>query len=195
MTTFTDPTQPNDLIEWRTARCVYGLPCSWIQQLGDPDVIVPHPHDPLRYRLLYSRRRVEDFIDSRREEYLKMLVSKARESRQNDLRLCQQADALIAWAKSVEITIEPLPSSLFRLKLETKHFFETTGVGFRMSDNAIVAHIRHGKTNYHKLLSHLRNSMPGATTAYLIIRHRANVLIQRRIHQHYQREISGADHE
>jgi hypothetical protein len=107
----------------------------------------------------------------------------------------QQADALIAWAKSVEITIEPLPSSLFRLKLETKHFFETTGVGFRMSDNAIVAHIRHGKTNYHKLLSHLRNSMPGATTAYLIIRHRANVLIQRRIHQHYQREISGADHE
>lgn len=196
MTTVATSTQPLDLIEWKIVRCVYGLPCSWIQELGAPDGIAPHPHDPLRYRLFYSRNRVEGFIDCRREEYLRMLVTRARESRQNELSLCGQANALIAWARTVEITIKSLPSSMASLKLETQHFFETKGSGdFRMSDNAIVAHIRHGRTNYNQLISRLKSRMPGATTAYLIIRHRTNALIRCQMHQRYQKRTSGADHE
>lgn len=198
MTTFTRPAQVKDLaefVEWRIVRRVYGLPCAWIQALGEPDIITPHPYDPLRYRLFYSRQRVEDFIDSRREEYLNMLIARARESRQNDLCLCRQANALIAWARTVEITLQPLPASMANLKLETQRFFKINGDDFRMTDRAIVAHIRHGRTNYHELLSRLRSRMPGATTAYLIIRRRANALIRRQMDQHYQQRPSGADHE
>ena len=64
-----------------------------------------------------------------------------------------------------------------------------------MSDNAIVAHIRHGRTNYNQLVSRLKSRMPGATTAYLIIRHRTNGLIRCQMYQRYQKRTSGADHE
>lgn len=198
MTTFTRSAQVKNLaefVEWRSIRGVYGLLCAWIQALGEPDIITPHPYDPLRYRLFYSRQRVEDFIDSRREEYLTMLITRARESRQSDLCLCRQANALIAWASSVAITLQPLPASMADLKFETQRFLKINGDDFRLSDRAIVAHIRHGRTNYHELLSRLRSRMPGATTAYLIIRHRANVLIRRRMDQHYQQRTSGANHE
>jgi hypothetical protein len=46
-----------------------------------------------------------------------------------------------------------------------------------MSDNAIVVHSRYRITSYPELPGHLGNERPGATTVYLVIRHRANALI------------------
>jgi len=186
---------PPDLIDWKTIRCVYGLPCSWIQRLGDPDVITAHPHDPLRYCLFYSRRRVEGFIDRQRVDYLKMLVAGARESRPNDQHRCQQVEAIINWARGVEINVSPLPACPSELKQEIERYhLETNSGNFKMCEAALIAHVRHSRTNYPELLGQLKNRMAGATPAYLIIRHRINKLILRSMSQQYRQEILGGGH-
>jgi hypothetical protein len=76
----------------------------------------------------------------------------------------------------VSISIKPLPA-LAQLRQETEAFFRGNGRTFRMSKKAIVAYIRHNRTNYHQLLTH----MPGATVAYLILRGRVNQKIRAKL--------------
>jgi hypothetical protein len=171
--------QSDEFVNWQTLRSVYALPCSWIEALGDPDVIEPHPYDPQRYKVRYCRKRVEAFIDSRKQAYLRMLLERAKTTGKN--RQASELEQQIAWAKTVKINIEPLPA-LAQLRREAKASFQAgqngNGKNFWMSDKALMAHIRHNKTNYHQLLAHLQKNVPGATVAYLIIRRRVNQKIR-----------------
>ena len=58
------------------------------------------------------------------------------------------------------------------------------GQDFILTDKAIVAHVRHTHTNYHRLLARL-NRAPDTTVAYLILKQRVNRVIRDSLRQQY----------
>ncbi len=187
MITTHSPTE--DYINHATLRHVYALPPSWIRQLGQPDKVEVHPRDPTKTVTLYARRRVEEFIEERRVAYLRMLVARATRLRPATAGTCRQAQHLLAWARTVDITVNPLPDTLTQLKQETKTSFLSRQAGgscqnFVLTGKAIVAHVRHTHTNYHQLLARLKRA-PGTTVAYLILKRRVNRAIRDRLRQQY----------
>jgi hypothetical protein len=185
MITTYSPTE--DYIYHSTLRQVYALPPNWIRQLGQPDKVESHPRDSTRKITLYTRQRVEDFIEERRAAYLRMLVARAKRFRLATAETCRQAQQLLAWARTVDITVGPLPDPPARLKQETKASFLRAGIpgqDFILTGKAIVAHVRHTNTNYHRLLARL-NRAPGTTVAYLILKQRVNRAIRDRLRQQY----------
>lgn len=193
----------DDLIYHSTLRHVYGLSPAWIRRLGQPDRLHPHPRDPAKKVSLYSRRRVEAYLEAHRMEYLRMLVARAKRSGQTAAETCRRAQALMAWAKTVEITAGPLPDTLAQLTQEARASFlsyqATAGFGpqgrgqgdgaqpeddFKISNRAILAHLRHTNTNYPELLGRLTRA-PGTTLAYLILKRRVNRKLSSLLRQQY----------
>lgn len=170
-----------------TLRHVYALPPDWIRQLGRPDKVEVHPRDPTKTVTLYTRRRVENFIEVRRTAYLKMLLARAKRFKQAAAEICRQAQQQMAWAGTVNITVGPLPDRLTRLKQETEASFLRAGISgqdFMLTDKAIVAHVRNTHTNYHRLLARLKRT-PATTVAYLILKRRVNRAVRERLRQQY----------
>ncbi len=170
-------------------RHVYGLPSSWLRQLGRPDQIEPHPRDPGKTIALYHRRRVEAFIDARQPAYLHMLIRRAKQHRRHTAENCRQVYNLIAWARTVEIVVATLPRTMAQLERETTASFLLNCAGqngdrFVLTPKAMVAHVRHTCTNYHQLLDRLQCS-PGATVAYLILKRRVNRTVRERMQRQY----------
>jgi len=189
----------DDLIYHSTLRHVYGLSPAWIRRLGQPDRLHPHPRDPAKKVSLYSRRRVEAYLEAHQAAYLRMLVARAKRSGQAAAETCRQAQTLMAWAKTVEITAGPLPDTLAQLTQEARASFlsyqATAGFGpqgdgarpeddFKISARAILAHLRHTNTNYPELLGRLTRA-PGTTLAYLILKRRVNRKLSSLLRQQY----------
>lgn len=185
MITTHSPTE--EYINHSTLRHVYALPPGWIRQLGQPDKVEVHPRDPTKTVTLYARRRVEAFIGERRAAYLRMLVARAKRFRPATAGTCRQAQQLMAWARTVDITVGPLPGTLTRLEQETEASFLRAGISgqeFILTGKAIVAHVRHTHTNYHQLLARLQRA-PGTMVAYLILKRRVNRAVWDRLRQQY----------
>jgi len=172
-----------------TLRDIYALPANWIRQLGQPDKVEVHPRDPAKMVTLYARRRVEDFIEERRAAYLRRLGARPKRLRPTTAETCRQAQHLLAWARTVDITVGPLPDTLTRLKQETEASFLGRRDGascqnFVLTDKAIVAQVRHTHTNYHWLLARLKRA-PGTMVAYLILKRRVTRVVRTRLRQQY----------
>jgi hypothetical protein len=183
------PAANNEYIPCAAVRHIYGLPLTWIWQLGRPDQIKSHPRDPTKTVSLYARQRVEAFIEARQLAYLHMLVARARKSRPQQAKSCRQVQELIAWARTVEVVISTLPASVTQLKQETEASFLTqldhgNGQKFVLSEKAMVAYLRHTCTNYHQLLARLRRD-PGTTVVYLILKRRVNQALRKRLQRRY----------
>ena len=176
-----------------TVRRIYGLPPTWIRQLGRPDQIKPDPRRPTTAIALYSRRRVEAFLEARQAACLRMLVAQARRHCRQQLEACRQAQALITWARTVEIVVAALPETMNELKQETAasflaRFDHSSGCSFVLTEKAVVAHLRHNHTNYHRLLARLRRGS-GSPVAYLILKRRVNQAVRSKVRQQYGAEL------
>lgn len=185
----TTPAANDEVIPRTIVRHVYGLPPSWIRQLGRPDQIKPQPHGDNNPIALYSRWRVEALIEARQSAYLQMLIRQAKRHRRHRSETCRQAHDLIAWARTVEIVVAALPQTVAQLEQETTASFLLNCAGqngdpFVLTPKAMVAHVRHTCTNYHQLLDRLQCS-PGTTVAYLILKRRVNRVVRERLRQQY----------
>ena len=183
------PAANDEVIPRTIVRHVYGLPLSWIRQLGRPDQIKPHPRHLGKTIALYSRWRVEALIEARQPAYLQMLISRAKQYRRHTAETCRQAHDLIAWARTVEIVVATLPRTVAQLAQETIASFRLNCAGehgdpFVLTPKAMVAHVRHTGTNYHQLLDRLQCS-PGTTVAYLILKRRVNQAVRETLRQQY----------
>jgi hypothetical protein len=163
-----------DLIYKSTVKQTYGLSDGWIARIGEPDKIVQNPH----YRsgmqaYLYSRARVEAFIEAHQEEYDAYQVKRAKRSARMSAVAQEKREKLLQWARAAQITVEPLSVSWKKL-LEVVLF---NGYqwhdDFTLSPNAVLAHVRHNQTNYHELLAQIE-SQTGCNEAYPIIRERVD---------------------
>ena len=192
----TTPAANDEVIPRTIVRYVYGLPPSWIRQLGRPDQVKPHPRPPGKTIALYSRWRVEALIETRQPAYLQMLISRANQYRRHTAETCRQAHDLIAWARTVEIVVTPLPQTVAQLEQETKasflvHCAGENGDPFVLTPKAMLAHVRHICTNYHQLLNRLQRG-PGATVAYLILKRRVNQAVRETLRQQYGAALAEA---
>lgn len=184
MTQATEPKRKPDLIYKTTLKKTYGLPDSWIKQLGDPDKVIPNPHHRATKSYLYLRARVEVFIDDHQAEYDAMLMKRAERSARGKRVASRRAHELAVWARLVEIQIEDLPS--LRCMEEQAaadfvafHAFERNDFDaqFIPSRRAIESHVRHARTNYEGLLQELEGK-PGCHEAYLIVRSRVDEAVR-----------------
>lgn len=190
----TSATSPIEYLPRATVRRIYGLPSTWIRQLGRPDRIKPHPRDPARTISLYQRRRVETFLEARQPAYLRMLVARARRHYRQRLQTYRRAQALITWARTVEIVVAALPQTVIELKQETAasflaRFDHGSGHNFVLTEKAVVAHLRHNCTNYHRLLARLKHRS-GSTVAYLILKRRVNQAVRDKLRQRYGAKLA-----
>lgn len=190
------PVANDEVIPRTIVRHVYGLPPSWIRQLGRPDQIKPHPRGPGKTIALYSRWRVEALIEARQPAYLQMLISRAKQYRRHTAENCRQVNDLIAWARTVEIVVATLPQTMAQLAQETTASFLLNCAGdhgdpFVLTPKAMMAHTRHTCTNYHQLLNRLQRG-PGATVAYLILKRRVNQAVREKLRQQYGAALTEA---
>src|SRR5487761_2266576 len=56
----------------------YELNQRWIDQIGEPDLVVANPHYPRKLAFLYSTKRIEDFLEMHDSEYRDYLDKKHR---------------------------------------------------------------------------------------------------------------------
>ncbi|MBA3533180.1 MAG: DUF2293 domain-containing protein [Ardenticatenales bacterium] len=181
-----------DYIYKTTIKETYGLPESWIALLGEPDKVVPNPHRRSQKSKLYLRARVEALIESRRAEYEKLLERRAARSQIAQRVMAERSQALVAWAETVEIRVAPLPEKKQTLEAAARIEFENFRINERgdfwaeliMSRNALIAHVRHNYTNYHRLLSQMEGK-PGIGMAYQIVRERINTAVEQRFRALY----------
>ena len=174
---------------------MYGLPDSWIARLGEPDKLVPNPHYRSRTASLYLRMRVEQFLDDNKQEYLAWLEQRKKLSARMEQVAKKRAASLIEWAISVPLRwTAKLPKNyqaLERLVEDAFYAFQYErgryDADFSPSRNAIIAHLRHATTNYEQLLGEL-SGKPGSVEAYLIIKERANIFVQSRLIDKYEKE-------
>lgn len=190
------PVANDEVIPRTIVRHVYGLPPSWIRQLGRPDQIKPHPRHLGKTIALYSRCRVEALIEARQPAYLQMLIRRAKQYRRYTAETCRQAHDLIAWARTVEIVVAALPQTVAQLEQETTASFLLNCAGengdpFVLTPKAMVAHVRHTCTNYHQLLNRLQRG-PGTTVAYLILKRRVNQVVRKTLRQQYGTSLAEA---
>jgi hypothetical protein len=179
-----------------TVRRIYGLPPTWIRRLGRPDQIDSDLRRSTTTIALYSRGRVEAFLEAHQAAYLRMLVAQARRHCRRRLEACRQAQAFITWARTVEIVVAALPETMTELKQETVASFLTrSGYSpdqcFVLTEKAVVAHLRHHCTNYHRLLARLKHR-PGSKVAYLILKRRVNQAVRHKLRQQYGAKLAEA---
>lgn len=169
----------------------YGLPDSWITRLGDPDKMVPNPHyktGSISY--LYLRSRVEAFIEEHQEQYRILLERRSRQRQASKSAAARRASDLVKWAESVTIQVGNLPATLDELYDLAEVSFYTRLPEWRSDDvfyrapGAIVAHVRHGHSNYEGLLGSIEGK-PGCAEAYQIIKDRVNRLIDETLKKIY----------
>jgi hypothetical protein len=172
-----------DYIYKSTIKETYGLTDSWIKRLGEPDRVVPNPHYRSKNSYLYARARVEAYIEEHQAEYNALLAGRAKRSERAKKAADHRANEMIEWASRVRIEIDRLPrrDRLERQAEETFYEFRSAERGdydatFTPTDNAIIAHVRHTRTNYEYLLSQIEGK-PGCHEAYLIIRERVDTEI------------------
>lgn len=168
-----------------TLKTTYNLPDSWITRLGPPDQTVPNPHyksGPLAS--LYSRCRVEEFIEANRAEYDQMIAKRAERQTRVKAVIGKRAAELLAWANEAEVkVIGNLPENLEELEqwaavnfyafvLERRHYEE-----FEPSYGRLIAYLRHVHTNYERLLGKIEGK-PGCGMAYSVIKQRCNEVVE-----------------
>lgn len=171
--------EPVDYISIPNIKHIYGFTSAWIRRLGRPRKL-GHSN-----AYGFPRAKVESYIETHQAEYLCMLLGRAKQSKEVNDAHNQAAQELIAWARTVEITITEFPETIETLKARTQESFLTySSEEFRMSLKAIICHLRHQHTNYHALLQQLERK-PAAIIAYLIIKGRANRLLKDRLASRY----------
>lgn len=168
-----------------TLKSTYGLTDSWIKKLGAPDKTVPNPYyssgPPAS---LYQIKRVEDFIDTHREAWLKLQELRVKRQKVGHAIADKKYQQTIEWAEMIPIETfrEWLPKN--EKKLERAILDQHTDFliirnrdnqPFTMTDNAKIAYLRHNHTNYEALLSELVGRV-GTADAYIIIRSRCDEL-------------------
>ena len=178
-------TSHGDYIYKTTLRRLYGLSDAWIRRLGAPDKTCPNPH----YKTgpaaqLYSRARVEAFIEANQAEYEKFLQGRQIRSDRMKVIAWAMAKELMEWAEKVEIEIKPLPLLAdLEAAAEQDFYLYNWGNGRDLdwypSPGAIVAYVRHNLSNYHELLASL-DGKPGGREAYAVLRNRVNQVIYER---------------
>jgi len=158
-----------------TLKKVYGLTDKLIRQLGSPDKIVPNPH----YRgaapsSLYLIERVEEWIENHPGE---MNSAMARSRAMKDIAEIRRLETL-AWANSVSVIVNEFEE---RKELEKQTLNAAWHQeDFILTENAIIAFVRHNRTNYHDLLATL-SGLIGCAEAYVIIKRRVNDEITKRL--------------
>ena len=192
----TTPAANDEVIPRTIVRHVYGLPPSWIRQLGRPDQIKLQLHGDGKPLALYRRQRVEAFIDARQPAYLQMLIRQAKRHHRDRSETCRQAHDRIAWARTVAIVVAALPQTVAQFEQETTASFRLHCAGqngdpFVLTPKAMVAHVRHTCTNYHQLLNRLQHG-PGATVAYLILKRRVSQAVREKLRQQYGAALAEA---
>ena len=192
----TTPAANDEVIPRTIVRHVYGLPPSWIRQLGRPDQIKLQLYGDGKPIALYRRQRVEAFIDARQPAYLQMLIRQAKRHHRDRSETCRQAHDLIAWARTVAIVVAALPQTVAQFEQEITTTFRLHCAGengdpFVLTPKAMVAHVRHTCTNYHQLLNRLQRG-PGATVAYLILKRRVNQVVRETLRQQYGAALAEA---
>jgi hypothetical protein len=181
-----------DYIYKTTIKETYGLTDSWIKRMGEPDKTVPNPYYSSRKSYLYLRVRVEAFIDEHQDEYKKLLEGRAKRSARAKAIANQRESKLLHWARTVRINIGRLPKQLDTLTRRVEasfrdfRLFERDDVDarFTISANAVIAYVRHERTNYESLLGEI-SSKPGCNQAYIIIRDRVDDAIEKRLASQY----------
>ncbi len=168
-----------------TLKEVYGLTDAMIGELGAPDKTMPNPH----YRsgpasALYLVARVEAWIDANRERWEAAQQKRAQRSATSNAAAGRKRAELVAWAEGAQIAVQTLPDrrTLEALTVQQGDAFLVQrgryGEGFTLSENAVIAFIRHNLTNYEALLSELAGKIGGAD-AYVILRERVDAEIGR----------------
>lgn len=165
-----------------TLRDVYGMTDRMIDELGEPDKRVKNPHyrsGPLSK--LYSIERVEEWCDAHREELDR--AHQARAKRQESVKKANETkyNAIIEWAKTVEITLDPPASYEAAWDAVTEHYAFRAWDNDRYRDDAVtyggvLAYMRHELTNYDHLLRQISGKV-GTHEAYAIIRERVDDLV------------------
>lgn len=173
-----------------TLKKTYGLTDSWIKRLGEPDKVVPNPH----YRngppsSLYRRTRVEEFIEANQEEYDKLQAKRAKLRAASQRVADKKRQETLSWAESVGIELleDKLPKTyngLCRACEEKFLTFIPFSADFSLTNNAIVAYIRHNFTNYEALLSQAEGRT-GVGEAYWVIKARVNETVKKMLEVRY----------
>lgn len=175
-----------------TIKNTYRLPESWIKRLEPPDKLVHNPHYPSRPSALYLRARVEAFIEAHQAEYDALLQQQAIRSQRAGAVADAARRRLQEWAANVEIEISPLPESKRQLeeqmvkRHESFHglVYGTEAPPFTLSQNALLAYVRHTFTNYDQLLNEIEGKV-GIVDAYTTLKARVNQLIEQRLTEQY----------
>lgn len=164
-----------------TLRDVYGLTDRMIAELGDPDKYTKNPHwrsGPMAS--LYLIERVEAWCDANRARINDILEKRAARQRAAKRAVETKYIALIHWAETAEIELEPLASYEDAWKSAETYYSGSSwhdrydGVSF----GGVIAYMRHNCTNYDRLLRQIDGKV-GTHEAYQILRGRVDDLVEK----------------
>ena len=143
---------------------------------------------------MYLRARVEAFIEQHQDEYEQLLEKRAERSARANLTASRRVQELLRWAKETQIKVSKLPRRFRQLEDETVNAFlmfraferNDYGAEFTLTWNAVVAHVRHTRTNYEYLLGQIEGK-PGCYDAYLVLKARCNEIVEKALRERYGR--------
>lgn len=160
-----------------TLKEVYGLTDRLIKLIGLPDKTAPNPYyNRAAPMCLYLIERVENWIENHPDE---VKTAKARSNRGKRVSGAKRLE-MLAWAENVDVAIYKLGN---KKKLERQTLAASSHLeDFTLTENAIIAFVRHNRTNYHDLLSDL-SGRAGCAEAYAIIRRRVNYEITKKLRE------------
>jgi hypothetical protein len=170
----------------KALKLTYGLSDTWIARIGPPDLEIPNPHAIGKKAYLYRRDRVEAYIDEHLDDYRRL-----QEQRQRRMKSAQDAaerkyKETLQWANEVEIEVRDLPpravleDEAIRRHIDWIRIRGRLDWAFPVSENFVLAHVRHAYTNYDQLVGQLSGRTGGYAGEHTI-RERCNALIRERL--------------
>lgn len=158
-----------DLVFKSTLKSSYGLPDSWIERIGKPDMKVPNPHHPDGADAsMFNVARVEEFINKNITEYLTMCRKKGFKIGS------KQAEKTVTWAKGVDIEFEGVPE-MGKLEQEVAAFYKGKVGNFKKSRSSFVDYVRIHYSNYDALVDKLTGKV-GRSEGVRVLRDRCGEL-------------------
>jgi hypothetical protein len=98
-----------------------------------------------------------------------------------------------AWLNNVTVTIDELPVQWRELRKEAqKHGVNRHGSSFYLSYNAIVAYVRHNRTNYEFLLGELECLPGGRAVYYESLKEHVDTIIRTALQEQYGSSVKAS---